>query len=89
MAAHVTTPWGKASLVEELVLPQTAAGKSFASSVQLLELPAGERLVRFVYSTGGAARRGPVTLRAQDLDALRAGLRERRALARALGLRAR
>ena len=32
----------------------------------------GELLVRFAYTTGGVARRGPVTLRAQDLDRLRA-----------------
>ena len=81
----MTTPWGRASLVEELALPQAAAGKAFTSVVQLLELEGGERLVRFAYSTGGAARRGPVTLRAEDLEALRAGLRGRRALARALG----
>jgi hypothetical protein len=61
--------------------------KRFSSIVQLLEAPGGERLVRFAYSTGGTARRGPVTLRQRDLDRLRAGLAERPALAEALGLR--
>jgi hypothetical protein len=42
--------------------------------VQLLEDERGEQLVRFAYSTGGSARRGPVTLRARDLRTLRSRL---------------
>jgi len=42
---------------------------------------------RFAYTTGGSARRGPVTLRKRDLERLRAGLAERPGLAEALGLR--
>ena len=87
-ATAITTPWGRATLVEELTLPQRAAGKRFASLVQLLETEGGERLVRFAYSTGGAVRRGPVTLRQRDLDRLRAALHEQPALAEALGLSA-
>jgi hypothetical protein len=68
------TPWGDAALVEELRLPQQAGDKRFASIVQLLETPKGERLVRFAYATDGTARRGPVTLRVRDLDKLRAAL---------------
>jgi hypothetical protein len=34
----------------------------------LLETADGERLVRFAYTTGGSVRRGPVTLRAKDLE---------------------
>jgi hypothetical protein len=68
------TPWGDAALVEELRLPQQAGDKRFASIVQLLETPKGERLVRFAYATDGTARRGPVTLRIRDLDRLRAAL---------------
>jgi hypothetical protein len=91
MATHATgakalTPWGAATLVEELTLPQRAGDKRFASLVQLLETDKGERLVRFAYATGGAARRGPVTLRARDLERLRAALSEHPALAEALGL---
>jgi hypothetical protein len=89
MGATVTTPWGNAFVVEELEIPQSSGEKAFASRVQLLEGPNGERLVRFAYTTGGAARRGPVTLREEDVDRLREGLRERRGLARALGLRPR
>ena len=85
--AKAATPWGPAELVEELTLAQRAGEKRFASVVQLLEAPGGERLVRFAYTTGGSARRGPVTLRARDLDRLRDGLAKRPALAEALGLR--
>ena len=52
-------------------MPQQAGDKRFASIVQLLETPKGERLVRFAYATDGIARRGPVTLRTRDLDRLR------------------
>jgi hypothetical protein len=85
-SARAATPWGPASLVEELTLPQRAGERRFASIVQLLETERGERLVRFAYTTGGTARRGPVTLRARDLERLRAALSEHPALAEALGL---
>ncbi len=85
--AKAATPWGPAELVEELTLAQRAGEKRFSSVVQLLEAPGGERLVRFAYTTGGTARRGPVTLRRRDLERLRAGLAERPRLADALGLR--
>jgi hypothetical protein len=85
--ANAATPWGRAELVEELTLAQRAGEKRFASVVQLLQVPGGERLVRFAYTTGGTARRGPVTLRRRDLERLRAGLSERPGLAEALGLK--
>ena len=66
-----TTPWGAARVVEELRLAQQAGDKRFSSLVQLLETKKGERLVRFAYATDGTARRGPVTLRARDLERLR------------------
>ena len=84
-AAKAATPWGTARLVEEVTLPQRAGERRFASIVQLLETEKGERVVRFAYSTGGTARRGPVTLRARDLERLRAALAEHPALAEALG----
>ena len=86
MAKQALTPWGAATLVDQLVLPQRAGDKRFTSLVQLLEAPGGERLVRFAYATGGTARRGPVTLRARDLARLRTSLAEHPALADALGL---
>jgi hypothetical protein len=58
------TPWGQTEVVEELTVPQRAGEKRFATIVQLLADGKGEELVRFAYSTGGTARRGPVTLRA-------------------------
>jgi hypothetical protein len=80
----VTTPWGKAEKLEELSLAQRAGEKRFASIVQLLETPKGERLVRFAYSTGGSARRGPVTLRAKDIERLHAALERTPGLREAL-----
>jgi hypothetical protein len=85
--ANAATPWGRAELVEELTLAQRAGENRFASVVQLLQVPGGERLVRFAYTTGGTARRGPVTLRRRDLERLRVGLSERPGLADALGLK--
>jgi hypothetical protein len=82
----VSTPWGSAALVDELTLPQRVGERRFASLVQLLEAGNGEQLVRFAYSTGGVARRGPVTLRARDLERLRKALAEHEALAATLGL---
>jgi hypothetical protein len=82
-----TTPWGKTVVVEELTVPQRAGEKRFATIVQLLSDGKGDELVRFAYSTGGTARRGPVTLRARDLERLRAALAEHPGLARALGLK--
>jgi hypothetical protein len=86
MSTKTATPWGPASLVEELTVPQRAGEKRFASVVQLLEGAKGERLVRFAYSTGGTARRGPVTLRARDVERLVRGLAGCPKLAEALGL---
>jgi hypothetical protein len=78
------TPWGAARIVEQLTLQQRAGEKRFASVVQLLEADGGERFVRFAYTTGGVARRGPVTLKLRDLERLRAGLADNPGLAAAL-----
>jgi hypothetical protein len=82
------TPWGKATLVESLTVQQRAGERRFASIVELLENDRGERLVRFAYSTGGVHRRGPVTLRPQDVERLHAALAKTPELADALGLAA-
>jgi hypothetical protein len=84
MATKTATPWGAASVVDELALPQRAGEKRFGTIVQLLENGKGERLVRVSYSTGGTARRGPVTLRSRDLERLREALVEHPQLAEAL-----
>jgi len=85
MATKTATPWGPATLVEEVSVPQRSGDKRFSSVVQLLEGPKGERFVRFAYTTGGSARRGPVTLRARDLERLVEGLAGSPGLARAFG----
>ena len=72
--------------MEELRLPQQAGDRRFASLVQLLELPKGDRLVRFAYATDGVARRGPVTLRERDLARLREQLERQPQLKETLGL---
>lgn len=86
MATKTATPWGAATLVEELSVPQRAGEKRFATIVQLLENDRGERLLRFAYSTGGRTRRGPVTLRGRDLERLRAALAEHPRLAEVLAM---
>jgi hypothetical protein len=85
--AKASTPWGATNIVEELSVPQRAGEKRFATIVQLLADDKGDELVRFSYSTGGTARRGPVTLRKRDLERLRAALAEHPGLARTLGWR--
>jgi hypothetical protein len=82
--AAIATPWGKATLVDEVRVQQRAGDKRFSSLVQLLEGNDGELLVRFAYATNGAVRRGPVTLRVRDLEKLRAALRERPELSEVL-----
>jgi hypothetical protein len=81
-----TTAWGNAAIVEEVSIKQSShrggEAREFSTLVQLLEGEAGESLVRFAYSTGGTARRGPVTLRPADI------FRLKRALAKTPRLRA-
>jgi hypothetical protein len=59
---------------------QLGRDRRFSSVVELLETERGERLVRIAYSTDGVVRRGPVTLRARDLDRLRDALEKAPAL---------
>jgi hypothetical protein len=85
MKATVTTPWGKATPVEQVRVAQQAGGRRFATVVELLETADGERLVRFAYTTGGSVRRGPVTLRAKDLERMQKLLERAPDLREALG----
>ena len=84
--AKAATPWGSAEVVEEVTLAQRAGERRFATLVQLLATERGEALVRFAYSTGGSARRGPVTLRARDVERLLEAMRERPRLSEVLAL---
>jgi hypothetical protein len=86
MAAKATTAWGETTVLEQVDLPQSSGDKEFTSVVQLLAGEDGARYVRFAYTTDGVARRGPVTLRGEDVARLRAGLRDRPELAAALGI---
>jgi hypothetical protein len=86
METKAATPWGPATVVEELRIAQRSGERRFATIVQLLADEKGAQLVRFAYSTDGVARRGPVTLRGRDLERLRAALGDHPALAAALGL---
>lgn len=85
-ARTATTPWGAAVVVEEVAVRQQAGDRRFSVVVQLLEARNGERLIRFAYTTDGAARRGPVTMRARDLERLRTALEKTPALGEVLGL---
>jgi hypothetical protein len=82
----VSTAFGKAEVAEQVALKQRANGKQFATLVQLLEDGKGDWLVRFAYSTGGTARRGPVTLRGSDVERLRIALRKTPRLRALLGI---
>jgi hypothetical protein len=83
-AKTTATPWGSARLVERVTVPQRSGEKRFATVVELLETEKGDRLVRFAYTTGDVTRRGPVTLRARDLERLRTALAEHPGIAEAL-----
>ena len=87
-AAKAATPWGQTTVLEELRVPQRSGDRRFETIVQLLEDEKGGELVRFAYTTGGTARRGPVTLRGRDLERLRSQLGLCPRLAEALGLTA-
>lgn len=80
------TPWGRATLVERASILQRVGDKRFSSVFELLETKDGETLLRIAYTTGGATRRGPVTLRTRDLQRLREALRKTPGLAAALDL---
>ena len=82
----ITTPWGKATELEQVSVAQRSGERRFATIVQLLETAEGERLVRFAYTTGGSARRGPVTLRAKDVERMQKLLERTPELREALGL---
>ena len=83
--ATATTPWGKATSIEAVSVPQRSGERRFTTRVELLLGDDGERLVRFSYATDGTARRGPVTLRERDLAKLRTALERTSELGRLLG----
>ena len=76
----MATPWGAAKVLDEVTVPQRAPEKRFSIVVQLLETGGGEPLVRIAYATGGAVRRGPVTMRTRELERLWTAVAARPAL---------
>ena len=82
----IATPWGKATLVDEVRVQQRAGDKRFSSLVQLLEGTDGELLIRFAYATNGRRGAARSRLRARDLEKLRAAVRERPQLTEVLGM---
>jgi hypothetical protein len=84
-SVKAATPWGRATVVEEVRVAQRAGERRFSSVVQLLRDDGGEPLVRIAYATGGVVRRGPVTLRLKDLERLRVAAERSSELAAALG----
>jgi hypothetical protein len=86
MGTTITTPWGKAAELEQVSVAQRSGERRFSTIVQLLETAEGERLVRFAYTTGDSARRGPVTLRAKDLERMQKLLERAPELREALGM---
>jgi len=81
----ISTPWGKARTIEQVNVAQRAGERRFSTIVELLETEGGERLVRFAYTTDGSARRGPVTLRAKDVERMHKLLERTPELREALG----
>jgi hypothetical protein len=84
--ATAATPWGAAKPIEEAAVPQRVGDRRFNVLVQLLEAADGEQLIRFAYTTDGSVRRGPVTMRARDIERLRAALERAPVLKEVLGL---
>jgi hypothetical protein len=78
------TPFGRATMVERVSLPQTVGGKRFTTVLELLETDRGDKLVRVAYTTDGVVRRGPVTLRPRDVARLREALAKAPVLAELL-----
>jgi len=81
----ISTPWGKARTIEQVNVAQRAGERRFSTVVELLETEGGERLVRFAYTTDGSDRRGPVTLRAKDVERMHKLLERTPHLREALG----
>ncbi len=85
MATKAATPWGPATVVEEVKVAQRAGEKRFASLVQLLEDERGEAVVRIAYTTDGAAAARPGHAAGARPRAAAGGCQRHAGLAQALG----
>jgi hypothetical protein len=81
-----TTPWGRASVVEEVAVPHSTGDRSFEAVVQLLETREGEQLVRFGARRRAGRRLTCLTLRSDELHELEEALIETERLATILRL---
>jgi hypothetical protein len=72
----VTLPWGKARVIEEVCIEGSASGERFVELgvTRLTATDGDEELLRFFYRTDGATRRGPLTLRENEIDELATAL---------------
>jgi hypothetical protein len=86
MEAKTQTPWGRATVVEEVAVEHDALERRYDALVQLLETRDGEQLVRFGARAHGARRLSCLTLRADELHRLEEALIETQRLASVLRL---
>jgi hypothetical protein len=80
------TPWGRASVVEEVAVDHDTGERHYDAIVQLLETRDRVQLVRFGSRASGAHRLNCLTLRADELQALEEALIETERLASVLRL---
>ena len=76
---RVQLPWARATVIDEATIPGSAEdGPPIELGVALLreDREDGELLLRFFYRAEGKTRRGPVTLRPAEVEALAARLRK-------------
>jgi hypothetical protein len=68
-------PWGAGEIVEEASIPAHADGHGWEPTVQLLLYAEGGESLRFCYyDERGRFGRGPMLLRPEDVEPLRAAL---------------
>jgi hypothetical protein len=73
----VKLPWGKAVTEEEVAVAGGGGGeRPIQVGIARLRTEEGEDLLRFFYRSADRIVRGPLTLRAAELDELAAALRE-------------
>jgi hypothetical protein len=77
---RVQLPWGPATVEEETTIAASAKERELELGVARLSGADGEQMLRFFYRTEGRTARGPLTLRAGEIDALARELRKQPAL---------
>jgi hypothetical protein len=80
------TPWGKAMVLEEVLVEQQIEERDHEALVQLLELQDGGHAVRFAARRRGAGRLTCLTLRGEELEGVADALADAPRLAEVLRL---